>query len=123
MQQAQQLLAEASEAPTAEPSLSQQQQNQQRAQAAPVPPQAEGAGAPVLESADADAEEADGDASDGCTICLDQPSTHAFVPCGHRVVCGTCAQTYEEHRASMRCPVCAHVWDKLVELPAGFRVF
>ena len=28
-----------------------------------------------------------------CVVCMDAPSTHAFVPCGHRSVCAACSVT------------------------------
>jgi len=40
-----------------------------------------------------------------CVICLAQPKTHAFVPCGHRCVCQGCGEEMmnSEHAA---CPIC-----------------
>lgn len=36
-----------------------------------------------------------------CSICLTDESTHAFVPCGHKAVCGDCSE-----RNYSECPVC-----------------
>ena len=35
-----------------------------------------------------------------CVVCLDAPATHAFVPCGHKCVCGPCGRQLGE------CPKC-----------------
>ena len=35
-----------------------------------------------------------------CCICLERPSTHAFVPCGHKCVCKECGDVV------MKCPHC-----------------
>jgi hypothetical protein len=37
-----------------------------------------------------------------CVVCLGEDCTHAFVPCGHKVVCSTCAPTLD----LKECPVC-----------------
>ena len=44
------------------------------------------------------------DASE-CTICLSEPRTHAFFPCGHLCVCETCAQACLQG-ARPACPQC-----------------
>jgi hypothetical protein len=40
-----------------------------------------------------------------CCVCMDAPSTHAFVPCGHRCVCHGCA-TATVAAGGASCPVC-----------------
>jgi len=35
-----------------------------------------------------------------CIICQDATATHAMIPCGHRIGCGTCVSTLD------RCPIC-----------------
>lgn len=46
-----------------------------------------------------------------CTVCQENPSTHAFIPCGHRCVCEDCK---EEVRNSKKCPMCrAKIQDTL----------
>ncbi len=42
--------------------------------------------------------------SNECVICLGPPKTHAFIPCGHLCVCGSCAATSIERSDS--CPLC-----------------
>ena len=39
-----------------------------------------------------------------CCVCLDGNKTHAFVPCGHKCVCATCAAKIMEQDAT--CPMC-----------------
>lgn len=41
---------------------------------------------------------------DACVICLDQPSTVTFQPCGHNVTCAVCAMMVTH--AEQPCPVC-----------------
>jgi len=49
-------------------------------------------------------EDRDGD-SVVCVVCMDAPSTHAFVPCGHRSVCQACSITVFGLFQQL-CPVC-----------------
>lgn len=39
-----------------------------------------------------------------CVVCLDKSATHAFVPCGHKVVCQGCSKAYTG--TGMECAVC-----------------
>jgi len=32
-----------------------------------------------------------------CVICLESERTHALIPCGHKCLCGKCAERYEAH--------------------------
>lgn len=54
-----------------------------------------------------------------CCICLTELATHAFIPCGHRDVCGTCCdetmaklllekskENIENEVARGICPIC-----------------
>lgn len=40
-----------------------------------------------------------------CVICIDNPTTHVIVPCGHQVLCGDefCQKTAKDHG---KCPIC-----------------
>jgi len=45
-----------------------------------------------------------------CTVCLETQSTHAYIPCGHRCLCGDCAiratvAAAEKHE-DIKCPLC-----------------
>ena len=40
-----------------------------------------------------------------CSVCLHALKTHAFVPCGHKCVCGPCSLEMRT-RGSRQCPVC-----------------
>jgi hypothetical protein len=55
--------------------------------------------APLAE--EADTEQADADQA-LCVVRLDDEKTHAFVPCGHRCVCGRCGEAITDKK----CPVC-----------------
>ena len=37
-----------------------------------------------------------------CVVCLEEPNTHAMVPCGHLCVCAACSQKI----GKTACPVC-----------------
>jgi len=37
-----------------------------------------------------------------CIVCTVNEKTHAFIPCGHKAVCGDCLELLE----SQRCPLC-----------------
>lgn len=41
-----------------------------------------------------------------CTVCLDKPPTHAFIPCGHRCVCEDCADLVCTNGRAGVCPIC-----------------
>ena len=42
-----------------------------------------------------------------CVVCLDARPTHVLVPCGHKVMCSSCAAKLDAGRAaSRRCPIC-----------------
>ena len=54
--------------------------------------EAEAAEVFARQRAEAQAQDEEGD-SVLCVVCMDAPSTHAFVPCGHRSVCAACSVT------------------------------
>jgi hypothetical protein len=66
--------------------------------------EAEGEQAAAAAAAAAVQEDRDGD-SVLCVVCMDAPSTHAFVPCGHRSVCQACSITVFGLFQQL-CPVC-----------------
>jgi len=49
-----------------------------------------------------------------CTICLDNPSTHAFMPCGHKCMCGDCADKLPPE--SRVCSICKQKWTTLGQI-------
>ena len=57
-----------------------------------------------------------------CTICLDNPSTHAFMPCGHKCMCGDCADKLNGPRywprtpESRVCSICKQKWTTLGQI-------
>ena len=38
-----------------------------------------------------------------CAVCISAARTHVCVPCGHRCLCGACAELLS---VSKRCPMC-----------------
>jgi hypothetical protein len=47
-----------------------------------------------------------------CTICLDQPSTHACVPCGHRCMCEGCGGAMTQEL----CPICRTPVERIIKI-------
>ena len=41
-----------------------------------------------------------------CVICLTQPKSHAFVPCGHQCACSDCATAVAKGGRAAKCPIC-----------------
>lgn len=54
----------------------------------------------------------DDDVEDACTVCWVRPKTHAFIPCGHKIMCGECCKDYHPltvrtgYRLNTKCPLC-----------------
>ena len=46
------------------------------------------------------------DAGTSCVVCLSEAPTHAFVPCGHRCVCGDCEGLFASGGRRAACPLC-----------------
>ncbi len=46
-----------------------------------------------------------------CTICWGDARSHAFVPCGHKCICGDCAKNL-----FARCPICNTVVGSIVQI-------
>jgi len=45
--------------------------------------------------------------SNVCVICMSKPPTHAFIPCGHKKMCDTCATNASTVRSlKQQCPIC-----------------
>ena len=51
-----------------------------------------------------------------CTLCMDQPRTHAFIPCGHFSICGSCAELCKQ-KVPLQCLQCCQPADGV------FRIF
>lgn len=52
-----------------------------------------------------------------CVICMDNPRTHAFVPCGHLCLCETCVGTVcQEHAPPLQCPLCKAGSTQLIQI-------
>lgn len=53
-------------------------------------------------------EEEDEEEDDCCVICLEHERSHAFVPCGHRIICANCAWNPDFLLSSrkLKCPFC-----------------
>jgi len=55
------------------------------------------------------------DEGESCVVCLEQPRTYAFVPCGHRCVCDRCASDiYNKHL--QECPLCRSPFNSMVKI-------
>jgi len=51
-----------------------------------------------------------------CVICIEQPSSHVVMPCGHVCLCSTCAGTMSM-QTDKRCPVCRSPMATLLIIP------
>ena len=52
-----------------------------------------------------------------CLICMENPPSHAFIPCGHKQICGACS----EQKAIVdglhgKCPTCRAAFEKLLHI-------
>lgn len=54
-----------------------------------------------------------------CQVCWENQSNHAFTPCGHKVVCGTCAAQILS--SSQRCPICKSRAYDMIQIWEGGR--
>jgi len=71
-----------------------------------APPESRGASAAVGPGSGAADDKDDDDSV--CIICMAEPRSHAFIPCGHRCVCAGCSAGIlaAERKASAACPIC-----------------
>ena len=53
-----------------------------------------------------------------CSICLDKPLTHAVMPCGHKCMCGDCA----DKLTSKVCPICKDEYIKVGQIYALLKL-
>lgn len=52
-----------------------------------------------------------------CAICWDGPKTHAFIPCGHKCLCQSCAVQARIRRADHnQCPICRTKFKSIVRI-------
>lgn len=58
------------------------------------------------------------DVKSGCCImCISNPSSHAFVPCGHKHICKNCAKIPNfETRLHHKCPSCRKQFTMIIEI-------
>mmetsp|Transcript_55022 Transcript_55022/g.126568 ORF Transcript_55022/g.126568 Transcript_55022/m.126568 type:complete len:143 (-) Transcript_55022:34-462(-) len=49
-----------------------------------------------------------------CAICLDEPSSHVLIPCGHFCLCAQCAHVVLS--GSRQCPMCRLVCEQAVKV-------
>ena len=40
-----------------------------------------------------------------CVVCLENTSSHAYIPCGHMCICGGCSQLGMASQTELKCPV------------------
>jgi endogenous inhibitor of DNA gyrase (YacG/DUF329 family) len=52
-----------------------------------------------------------------CIICMSAPPTHAFIPCGHRTLCTSCANTRAVTSSfNKKCPTCRANYKSLIQI-------
>eukprot|EP00401_Gymnodinium_catenatum_P025376 CAMPEP_0117546852 /NCGR_PEP_ID=MMETSP0784-20121206/46820_1 /TAXON_ID=39447 /ORGANISM="" /LENGTH=789 /DNA_ID=CAMNT_0005343735 /DNA_START=18 /DNA_END=2387 /DNA_ORIENTATION=- len=81
-----------------------------------VPPQAATRVPAGAAQGDVDRTGADDD-EQMCVICLSAPKSHAFVPCGHRCVCTSCAaDVLGQGSGSATCPICRAIVQNVLQI-------
>ena len=52
-----------------------------------------------------------------CIICMSNPSTHAFVPCGHKCICNSCyIRPNFENDIRHKCPTCRQHFSMIMQI-------
>ena len=52
-----------------------------------------------------------------CIICMSNPSTHAFVPCGHKCICNSCYNRPNfENDIRHKCPTCRQHFSMIMQI-------
>ena len=55
-----------------------------------------------------------------CVICLDRPSSTAYLPCGHKVTCAGCGPTWLQRQGALpTCPVCRATIEECINIFPG----
>lgn len=55
--------------------------------------------------------------SNVCVICMSEPSTHAFIPCGHKKMCRTCATNASTVLTlKHKCPICKQKFADIIQI-------
>lgn len=89
----------------------------------PVPPKPAGLGgraAPPAAAPPAVAPHPKVEEQPACVICMISPPTHAFIPCGHKQLCGACAADGSIVQGlHQKCPVCRREFQCIVQIFEG----
>ena len=84
----------------------------------PVPPKPAGLGGRAAPPAAAPLPKVE--EQPACVICMNSPPTHAFIPCGHKHLCGACATDDSTLQAlHQKCPVCRREFQCIVQIFEG----
>merc|ERR1719378_1512701 len=51
-----------------------------------------------------------------CVVCIDAVASHAFLPCGHRCICGDCSMKIGRNWRSGKCPLCKRSAQKISQI-------
>ncbi len=55
-----------------------------------------------------------------CVLCMSNAPTHAFIPCGHKQLCGECAENADIIGGlATKCPVCRREFQCIVQIFDG----
>jgi hypothetical protein len=68
----------------------------------------------AIDDSSATNEDAKADPLGNCAICMSEPKTHAFIPCGHHFACEICALEIFERTSS--CPICRQEADDVLQI-------
>jgi len=52
---------------------------------------------------------------ENCVICCNSPNTHAYVPCGHKILCGEC-MTAIKKKPNLHCVLCRQKYQQIIRI-------
>lgn len=56
------------------------------------------------------------DKEKACNVCQTYTSTHAFIPCGHMIICELCVHKCKNQQSQAKCPLCRQNYSSIVKI-------
>lgn len=56
------------------------------------------------------------DQTKACNVCQTYTSTHAFIPCGHMIICELCVYKCKNQQSQAKCPLCRQNSSSIVKI-------
>lgn len=70
-----------------------------------------------IKSSQSEKDELEDDDDETCVICMESRRSHAFMPCGHLIICANCAWDPRLlSKAELRCPFCRAAFSKIIKM-------